>query len=240
MEVHQHPRAHPPRAQLVEVDYARERVDGVSHLPEHVPLQGGVGHLAGGVGHDLEPGPGDQGRHHHRSRGVQEGEAHACAGDSHQGRDGGQRVGPVVPGVGHYQGAAVSAPDPDRDLVQRLFEGDAHHCRPKGDHPGFFRGREAIHGVPGDATGGTDEDQRQDERGQGFEASVPVGVSFVGGAGGHPQCHQRDHVGDEVGQAVHCVRDHDRGAADHPGEGLDQGEEHVHRGAEHGDPADHA
>ena len=130
VKIHQDPRTHPPRAQLVQVHHPGETANAGAEIAEHLALKRRVGDLADRPGQQRDGHLRDQRRDHHRRRGVEDGKPHPRPGDSRQRRHRGEGVGAVVPCVGDHQRALVPPTDSDRDLEERLLDGDAETGHP--------------------------------------------------------------------------------------------------------------
>ena len=227
VKIHQYPRAHPPRSKLVQAHHPRETSNSGTEIAEHLSLKRRIGDLANRSNQDRDGHLRDQRRDHHGCRRIEDGKPHPRPCDPRQRRNRGEGVGALVPRVGDHQGTLVPPTDPNRDLEERLLDGDAETGHPERDPGRYHRLPESARGVPGDPHRGAEQDHAEEHRSQRLVASVPVGVILVRGLRRHPKTEQCHYVGREVREAVNRVGHQHAGAAEQPDATLHDDEHQI-------------
>ena len=104
LHIYVQPAAKLPGAQQIQPQHSVLCLDGLRHGGFHLRVSGLVHQLPDGAHEDVIGGFQDEQADDQAGDGVQDGQPQLCPGDAHQGADGGQGIGAVMPGVRHEGG----------------------------------------------------------------------------------------------------------------------------------------
>ena len=157
--------------------------------------------------------------------------------DAAEGRQRGDGVGAVVPGVGVAEAAAGEAGRPPGDAVHRFLDRDHEHQHHQREARRYrLRAREPANPRRGDADARGNHQQGHAQGGEGLDLPVAEGVVLIGRprpVAKRPPHHERP---SQIHQRFDRVGDEGEGVAHDPGHQLHHGQGRVDQHAEHRGP----
>ena len=234
--------AHGAAAQAVHGDYPVHGEDFLAHLLHQLRIEAGVDQFREGLADQVQTHDRDHHRDGDGGQGVHVLVAGDLGGDTDYDHDGREHIGAMVQRVAFEQGGLDLARRAHGIAVEEFLADDGQ-CG-KGDGVGLGlvarAGDDGLIAAPGHAGSHGDQGETEEDRDQGLDAAVTIGMILVGVLGGVMSGDQYHEIADQVGQRVQAVGDQSLGLGQQPRNDLSQGQEYIDEYADPGDAVDDA
>ena len=227
-----------PRLQQIDPLHLRLLHSAEADLVLRLLIAAVVHHFVHRVPENVRRGLGDEDADHNAGQGVQHGKAGSCAEDAGQGADGGEGVGPMVPGLRHQRGG-IQLPRKAPDVTeQQLLHQDGYQRRGRRQDPRRLQlgalGEDLLDPLPADDKTGGQEDAGEQDRRHALHPLMAVGVFPIRILAGELDPHDHHQGAEHIRGGVDRVGDHRPRVSQQASRQLPRAEQEIDQNADPG------